>query len=86
MTSNLTFIYECLGIGEDPFLPRELPTDSFVKPGEKTLAVNLHGQIYTSALAIQYFAKQPAGPHGFQGKLLITASVLGTFYLPEAMQ
>lgn len=39
--------------------------------GMKTLRVNLDGQIYSSALAIQTFKRQTVGPNGFQGKLIM---------------
>lgn len=64
------------GIAEIPFLPRE-SSPEFVKPNLRTLEVDLHGQLFTSALALQQFQKQSYGPRGYKGKLILTCSVYG---------
>ncbi|KAL0578848.1 hypothetical protein V5O48_003172 [Marasmius crinis-equi] len=46
------------------------------KPNLATVETNLLGALYTSALALQVFDRQPPhAKHGFRGKLVLTASI-----------
>ncbi|KAJ3743719.1 hypothetical protein DFH05DRAFT_1535950 [Lentinula detonsa] len=66
-----------------PWLPNFNPSTardrSIIKPDIVTLSINLIGQLYTAALALQVFERQTQNRHGFKGKLLMTASVYGFF-------
>ncbi|KAJ6616642.1 NAD-P-binding protein [Mycena sp. CBHHK59/15] len=85
---RIDYVFANAGIAEHPWLP---PFDAetaasrpLVKPDLTTANINLTGQLYTAALALQTFERQEIGPSGFRGKLILTASVFG-YYPSRAM-
>jgi len=76
-------VFANAGIAEHPWLPPFDPETAasrpVVKPDLSTANINLTGQLYTAALALQTFERQEIGPSGFRGKLILTASVFGYF-------
>ncbi|KAJ6526959.1 NAD-P-binding protein [Mycena vulgaris] len=76
-------VFANAGIAEHPWLPPFDPATAasrpLVKPDLATADINLTGQLYTAALALQTFERQEIGPTGFRGKLILTASVFGYF-------
>ncbi|KAJ4474931.1 hypothetical protein J3R30DRAFT_3295158 [Lentinula aciculospora] len=80
---RVDYFFANAGIAERPWLPNFNPLAAvnrpIIKPDAKTLDVNLMGQLYTAALALQVFERQSPNKHGFKGKLLMTASVYGFF-------
>ncbi|KAE9405409.1 NAD-P-binding protein [Gymnopus androsaceus JB14] len=80
---RVDYFFANAGIAEHPWLPTfnvstatERP---ITKPNTRTLDVNLTGQLYTAALALQVFERQGLNRHGFRGKLVMTASVYSFF-------
>ncbi|KAJ3793574.1 NAD-P-binding protein [Lentinula aff. detonsa] len=80
---RIDYFFANAGIAEHPWLPNFNPSTardrSIIKPDIVTLSINLIGQLYTAALALQVFERQTQNRHGFKGKLLMTASVYGFF-------
>ncbi|KAJ7622697.1 NAD-P-binding protein [Mycena rosella] len=80
---RIDYVFANAGIAERPWLPPFDPetaaTRPLVKPDLATANINLTGQLYTAALALQTFERQEIGPSGFRGKLILTASVFGYF-------
>lgn len=76
-------VFANAGIAEHPWLPTfnvsTAPERPITKPNTRTLDVNLTGQLYTAALALQVFERQGLNRHGFRGKLVMTASVYSFF-------
>jgi len=83
---RIDYVFANAGIAERPWLPPFNPSASkpIVKPDLATANINLTGQLYTAALALQTFERQEIGPSGFRGKLVLTASVFG-YYPSRAM-
>jgi len=85
---RIDYVFANAGIAERPWLPPFNPSESasrpIVKPDLATANINLTGQLYTAALALQTFERQEIGPSGFRGKLVLTASVFG-YYPSRAM-
>lgn len=81
-------VFANAGIAEHPWLPPFDPETAtsrpLVKPDLATADINLTGQLYTAALALQTFERQEIGPSGFRGKLILTASVFA-YYPSRAM-
>jgi len=80
---RIDYVFANAGIAEHPWLPPFDPETAasrpLVKPDLSTADINLTGQLYTAALALQIFERQEIGPSGFRGKLILTASVFGYF-------
>ncbi|KAJ3755816.1 NAD-P-binding protein [Lentinula raphanica] len=80
---RIDYFFANAGIAEHPWLPYFNPATTcgraITKPDTTTLDINLKGQLYTAALALQVFERQAFNEHGFRGKLLMTASVYGLF-------
>ncbi|KAJ7159051.1 NAD-P-binding protein [Mycena crocata] len=80
---RIDYVFANAGIAEHPWLPPFDPETAtsrpLVKPDLATSNINLTGQLYTAALALQTFERQDIGPSGFRGKLILTASVFGYF-------
>lgn len=80
---RIDYVFANAGIAEHPWLPPFDPETAasrpVVKPDLSTANINLTGQLYTAALALQTFERQEIGPSGFRGKLILTASVFGYF-------
>ncbi|KAJ6507448.1 NAD-P-binding protein [Mycena vitilis] len=76
---RIDYVFANAGIAEHPWLPPFNPETAasrpIVKPDLATTDINLTGQLYTAALALQTFERQEIGPSGFRGKLIVTASV-----------
>ncbi|KAJ7796574.1 hypothetical protein B0H14DRAFT_3550115 [Mycena olivaceomarginata] len=76
---RIDYVFANAGIAEHPWLPPFDPETAtsrpLVKPDLATADINLTGQLYTAALALQTFERQEIGPSGFRGKLILTASV-----------
>ncbi|KAF7376733.1 NAD(P)-binding protein [Mycena sanguinolenta] len=85
---RIDYVFANAGIAEHPWLPPFDPETAtsrpIVKPDLATVDINLTGQLYTAALALQTFERQEVGPSGFRGKLILTASVFG-YYPSRAM-
>ncbi|KAJ6574544.1 NAD-P-binding protein [Mycena capillaripes] len=85
---RIDYVFANAGIAEHPWLlpfdPETAASRPMVKPDLATLDINLTGQLYTAALALQTFERQEIGPSGFRGKLILTASVFG-YYPSRAM-
>ncbi|KAF7357976.1 NAD(P)-binding protein [Mycena venus] len=85
---RIDYVFANAGIAEHPWLPPFDPETAasrpMVKPDLATADINLTGQLYTAALALQTFERQEIGPSGFRGKLILTASVFG-YYPSRAM-
>ncbi|KAJ7162300.1 NAD-P-binding protein [Mycena filopes] len=85
---RIDYVFANAGIAERPWLPPFDPETAasrpIVKPDLGTANINLTGQLYTAALALQTFERQEIGPSGFRGKLILTASVFG-YYPSRAM-
>ncbi|KAJ7877961.1 NAD-P-binding protein [Mycena olivaceomarginata] len=75
---RIDYVFANAGIAEHPWLPPFDPETAtsrpLVKPDLATADINLTGQLYTAALALQTFECQEIGPSGFRGKLILTAS------------
>ncbi|KAF7320746.1 NAD(P)-binding protein [Mycena chlorophos] len=81
---RIDYVFANAGVAEHPWLqPFNASTASerpFVKPDLSTTEINLKGQLYTAALALQTFERQaPSSQSGFRGKLIMTSSVFGFF-------
>ncbi|KAJ7765097.1 NAD-P-binding protein [Mycena maculata] len=80
---RIDYVFANAGIAERPWLPPFDPETAasrpLLKPDLATADINLTGQLYTAALALQTFERQEIGPSGFRGKLILTASVFGYF-------
>ncbi|KAJ7140933.1 NAD-P-binding protein [Mycena epipterygia] len=80
---RIDYVFANAGIAERPWLPPFDPETAasrpLLKPDLTTVDINLTGQLYTAALALQTFERQEIGPSGFRGKLILTASVFGYF-------
>ncbi|KAF8825554.1 hypothetical protein HHX47_DHR6000222 [Lentinula edodes] len=80
---HIDYFFANAGIAERPWLPNFDPVTAaerpIIKPDITTLNIDLIGQLYTAALALQTFERQSTNKHGFRGKLLMTASVYGFF-------
>jgi len=80
---RIDYVFANAGIAERPWLspfdPATAASRPLVKPDLSTVDINLTGQLYTAALALQTFERQEIGPSGFRGKLILTASVFGYF-------
>ncbi|KAJ7466929.1 NAD-P-binding protein [Mycena latifolia] len=80
---RIDYVFANAGVAEHPWLPPFDPKTAasrpFAKPNLATASINLTGQLYTAALALQTFERQEIGPSGFRGKLILTASVFGYF-------
>ncbi|KAJ7466919.1 NAD-P-binding protein [Mycena latifolia] len=80
---RIDYVFANAGIAEHPWLPPFDPETAasrpLVKPDLATADINLTGQLYTAALALQTFERQDVGSAGFRGKLILTASVFGYF-------
>ncbi|KAK7020205.1 hypothetical protein VNI00_017818 [Paramarasmius palmivorus] len=86
---RVDYFFANAGIVEHMWLPafnNSASTSSgpIIRPNLRTLEVDLVGQLYTAALALQVFQRQTPNRHGFRGKLIITASVYG-FYASDTM-
>ncbi|KAJ7839254.1 NAD-P-binding protein, partial [Mycena olivaceomarginata] len=85
---RIDYVFANAGIAEHPWLPPFDPETAtsrpLVKPDLATADINLTGQLYTAALALQTFECQEIGPSGFRGKLILTASVFA-YYPSRAM-
>ncbi|KAJ7354460.1 NAD-P-binding protein [Mycena albidolilacea] len=85
---RIDYVFANAGIAEHPWLPPFDPETAtsrpLVKPDLATVDINLTGQLYTAALALQTFERQEIGPSGFRGKLILTASVFA-YYPSRAM-
>ncbi|KAJ7762578.1 NAD-P-binding protein [Mycena metata] len=85
---RIDYVFANAGIAEHPWLPPFNPETAasrpIVKPNLATANINLTGQLYTAALALQTFERQEIGPSGFRGKLVLTSSVFG-YYPSRAM-
>ncbi|EEB97410.1 hypothetical protein MPER_03275, partial [Moniliophthora perniciosa FA553] len=86
---RVDYFFANAGIAEHMWLPRfddtsHTSSESISKPNLKTLEVDLVGQLYTAALALQVFQRQNLNRHGFRGKLILTASIYG-FYSGSTM-
>lgn len=83
LKSVLFLVFANAGIVERPWLPNFDPATAadrpIIKPDLTTLNIDLIGQLYTAALALQALERQSTNKHGFKGKLLMTASVYGFF-------
>ncbi|KAF8166354.1 NAD-P-binding protein [Mycena galopus ATCC 62051] len=86
--NRIDYVFANAGVAEHPWLPPFDPETAasrpLVKPDLATADINLTGQLYTAALALQTFERQEIGPSGFRGKLILTASVFG-YYPSRAM-
>ncbi|KAJ3935554.1 MAG: hypothetical protein NXY57DRAFT_989398 [Lentinula lateritia] len=80
---RVDYFFANAGIVERPWLPNFDPATAadrpIIKPDLTTLNIDLIGQLYTAALALQALERQSTNKHGFKGKLLMTASVYGFF-------
>ncbi|KAJ3863292.1 NAD-P-binding protein, partial [Lentinula novae-zelandiae] len=80
---HVDYFFANAGIAERPWLPNFDPAIAadrpIIKPDLTTLNIDLIGQLYTAALALQALERQSTNKHGFKGKLLMTASVYGFF-------
>ncbi|KAJ6576142.1 hypothetical protein DFH09DRAFT_1311575 [Mycena vulgaris] len=73
-------VFANAGIAEHPWLPPFDPAKAASRqPDLSSTDINLTGQLYTAALALQTFERQEIGPTGLRGKLILTASVFGYF-------
>ncbi|KAK6972084.1 NAD(P)-binding protein [Favolaschia claudopus] len=85
---RIDYVFANAGIAEHPWLPPFNPETAasrpIVKPDLATANIDLTGQLYTAALALQTFERQEIGPSGFRGKLILTASVFA-YYPSRAM-
>ncbi|KAJ6594697.1 NAD-P-binding protein [Mycena capillaripes] len=85
---RIDYAFANAGIAEHPWLPPFDPDTAasrpIIKPDLSTADINLTGQLYTAALALQTFERQEIGPFGFRGKLIFTASVFA-YYPSRAM-
>ncbi|KAJ6526949.1 NAD-P-binding protein [Mycena vulgaris] len=80
---RIDYVFANAGVAEHPWLPPFNPATAasriLVKPDLSSAEINLTGQLYTAALALQTFERQEIGPTGFRGKLILTSSVFGYF-------
>ncbi|KAG7090614.1 hypothetical protein E1B28_009716 [Marasmius oreades] len=80
---RIDYFFANAGISERQWLPTFDPSTAssrpITKPALTTLEVDLIGQLYTAALALQVFERQEVNRHGFRGKLLLTASIYSYF-------
>ncbi|KAF7297457.1 NAD(P)-binding protein [Mycena indigotica] len=81
---RIDYVFANAGVAERPWLPPFDPAAAasrpLTKPNLSTADINLTGQLYTAALALQTFERQePSEQSGFRGKLIMTASVFGFF-------
>ncbi|KAJ8108227.1 hypothetical protein OPT61_g8321 [Boeremia exigua] len=76
------------GIGERQWLPflevssAEKPQE-FTKPDLTCLEVDLTGVLYTVAIAVQHFRRQPRTGDGLLGRIGLVASICGLYCVPS---
>ncbi|KAJ8088881.1 hypothetical protein PM082_014127 [Marasmius tenuissimus] len=78
---RVDYFFANAGISERSWIPPPSESDTtpdtkpITKPDLTTLEIQLTGNLYTSALALQVFERQEPNRHGFRGKLVLTASI-----------
>ncbi|KAF2404946.1 glucose 1-dehydrogenase [Trichodelitschia bisporula] len=77
---RVDYVLPIAGIGERVWLRNVKDGgEGFEKPNLEVLDVDLNGVLYTTALGIQQFRRQPVGSNGFKGKIVTVASICGLY-------